>query len=272
MKKQPVAGTLIWLTILFMLTTLVIMAIFLTSVPPEGRNTGFYVWMMAVCTAALVCFLWTANTVLAARCGRRASGAALLTIHGMIAVWFCITLVLAFVGAQWSAATGQYTDKLAILYAAMTLLMLMGASALYARDMAVQREDAAAQPQRKELQLEVVDVEEICSNLRAWAADNGEHVTAVDRLVKMIEGIRTSLDFAAPGKVGTLEEGAGQDVHDLNVKIIATLEELGSRVAELQQGSSDPGERIEGMTEVVRRIESMLKKRQQHLLIGERAS
>lgn len=272
MRKQPAGGTLLWLAIMFMLTTLIIIATFLTAVPPEARNTGFYTWMLTVCTAAFVCFMWTANYVISWRGGRRASGATMLTIHGLIVVWFVITLILAMVGAQWSARSGQYTDWLAIIYAALTLLLLMGASALYARDLAVQREDDVGQSQRRELQVEVVDVDEICRSLRAWSADNDSHAVVVDRLVKTLEGIRTSLDFAAPGKVGTLEEGLGRDVHDINVKIATTLGELAPRLAELRRGSSDPAERIEGMAEVARRVDSLLRKRQQQLLIGERAS
>ncbi len=268
MKNQPVAGTLVWTSVLFLLASLIIVAIFLTAVPPSGRNTGFYVWLATLCMATFVCFAWTTNYTISRRTGRRASGAVMVMVHFLIVLWFIITVILAFVGAKWSAESGRYTDTLGLMYAALTFMFLLGASALYRRDLAVQQEDRVTQVQRVRLQVHTEEVNQVCYDLRKWANENADHTVAVDRLVKKLEGVRTSLDFSPPGKIGTLEESDGRNVHEINNKIVTVLEELKSRLAELQRGSSDPAERLAGIDNITNRIESLLRQRQQQLLIG----
>lgn len=267
MSRQPVAGAIIWwIAVMFGLAELITITIFHVTVSPECWNTQFYLWMCAVLAAEFVVFAWTANYALAARYGRGAqSGAVLIQLHLMALAWLVLTIALAVVATS-PTSQGSYT--LGIVYAILTFFFLLGGSALFFKDLALRREDRVTQAQRVELQVRVGDVEQFCQDLRGWTARNPAQLVAVDRLVKRLEGIRTSLDFAPPGKSGTLEEGRNRDVFDLNAEIAAAADTFRNELQPLLAGSGDPAGRLAALDATAGSIESLLRRRQQRLLVG----
>jgi len=265
MRNQPVFGTLLWLSIVFLLAVWLTTAVFL--VMTTGPLTfGFYLWLAIVCAAEFVFFVWAANYAVGLRLGRRASGAVLVTIHMMIGAWLLLTILMALV---WGAvAQGEYNSTLAVVYGVLTFLFFLAATMLYARDIAVQAEDRITQQQRVELQVRVADVDDLCQQLRTWAAAHIDQLVAADCLVKRLEGIRTNLNFAPPGKIGTLEEDDSRNVREFNTQIASALEEMKSRLAELRTRPQDTPDPLSGLDGVVDRLDSVLRRRQQFLLTG----
>jgi len=264
MRDQPVFGTLLWLSIVFLLAVWLTTAVFL--VMTTGPLTfGFYLWLAIVCAAEFVFFVWTANYAVGLRLGRRA-GAVLVMIHMLIGVWLLLTILMALL---WGAVSqGEYNSTLAVVYGLLTFLFFLAATTLYARDMAVQAEDRLTQRQRVELQVRVADVDDLCQQLRTWAAAHDDQLAAADRLVKRLEGIRTGLDFAPPGKIGTLEEDDARNVQEFNVQIASALEEMKSRLTELRTRPQNTPDPLGGLVGVVDRLDSLLRRRQQFLLTG----
>jgi hypothetical protein len=172
------------------------------------------------------------------------------------------------VGTHPGEGGSRFADGIAIVYAVLTFLLLFAASALYARDAAVWAEDREVRGQRIELQVRAGEVDQLCRDLRNWGAANSAHTAAVDRVAKRLDAVRTSLDFAPGGKVGTLEEGTARNVASLNAQIASALQTLKDRAADLQTRPGDAAERLGALNAGVDQIDTLLRQRQQFLLLG----
>ncbi len=265
-SKPPLVGSIVWwIAVMFGLAEIITITIFHVAVSPEHWKGAFYLWMLTVLAAEFVFFAWTANYALASRVGRRSmGGAVLIQIHMLIVAWLVITGVMAVLA---SPATGG-SINIGIAYAIITFLFLFGASALYLKNLAIQREERVTMPQRVELQMRVGDVEVLARDLRAWGAQNTPHLAAAERLAKKLDAVRTSLDFAPPGKRGTIEEGEAREVSDINAQIMVAAERLKTGLRELRGAPPDPDASLRSLDTLADELETLCRQRQQRLLIG----
>ena len=264
MQNKPI-GYVVWLAVMFLAATLITTAIFLAMVPSGDRGAGFYLGLSALCAAEFVCFAWMANYRLSRHYKLRISGATQIIIHILIGIYFLVTVVFAIVLAPSHPESEGFFNAVSLSYAALTFLLLLGASMLYARDISLQAEGAAIRAESRPLRLLETDVEQICATLRESARGGSSDAAAVDRLVKKIEALRTSLQYAPPKKSGTLDENGERSVREINKKIAGELSELSKSAADL--GSGQPGQKLGAIESTVNRIEMLLKERQQQLLV-----
>ena len=259
-------NTVVWLSVMFLAAAIITIFAFLTAVPPADRGRPFYIWMAVACAAELLFFAWTANWSISRRSPGTTTGATRVMIHVLIAVWFLITLVTAFVATHQRQEMSYYNDRIAIAYAALTLLFFFGSYLLYAKDLTIQREDRITQADRLELRAHVADVEKVSDSLRRLGADSPDSALVLDRLAKRLDAVRTGLDFAPPGKIGALEEDGDRHVDEINARIIGEIRELAESVRDLEAGAGPFDDRVAPVDSIVARIESSLRQRQHQLL------
>jgi len=267
-SRQPILGSLLWITVLFLLGALITISAFMLLVPPERRGTGFFLALTAICAAEFVGFAWTANYFLSLRSDFRVSGATQILIHLLIVGWFVITVLFSLVMAPASSAQGDpsWTRWVIVIYVALTFLYFVAAIALYSRDATLQAVDRLTQGERQELQVRVGDVDRAVLAIRNWAKQAPDQSAAADRLVKRLDGIRTGLQYAPPAKAGAMEESGPRSVQAVNAQIGKQLEELGACVAGFG-GSADAASRSAGAVGgILDQIDSLLEQRQQLLL------
>ncbi|MFH0965819.1 MAG: hypothetical protein V2A58_17620 [Planctomycetota bacterium] len=263
---QSARTAVIWLSVMFLAAAIITILAFLTAVSPADRHRPFYIWMAVACAAEFVLFAWTANWSVSRRSPGTITGATRIMIHVLIVIWFLVTLVTAFVATHPRQEQSYYNDRIAIAYAAFTLLFFFGSYLLYAKDLVIQREDRIAQADRLELRAHVADVEEVAQSLRRIADRNPDSAVAIDRLLKRLDAVRTGLDFAPPGKIGTWEEDGARHVDEINARIIGELQELTKSVSDLESGAGSFADGSARLDAVVGRIESSLRRRQHQLL------
>jgi cob(I)alamin adenosyltransferase len=268
-------GTIVWQMIMFLLAAMITIVAFLAAVAPENRGVLFYVWLAVLCGGEFIIFTWSVNYQISKH-GRGLTGATLQTIHLLMIWWFLIAVPLAIVGGlatglmEWLTGghASQWHDVVAELFAVMTLLFLLGAAMIYAKDLELQGEDRATQPDRIELQVWVAHVEEVVDNLRRFASEDDDHAASVDRLIKKLDAIRSSLQHAPPGKFGVHEEDGGRSVTHYNARIIGMIEELQAEVTKVCAGEEQTSDRLREIDQLLDRCESTLRQRQQFLLVG----
>jgi hypothetical protein len=220
-----------------------------------------------LCGGEFIIFAWTVNYGIS-RHGRGLTGATLRIIHLMMIWWFVIALPLATVGGLMGWRYSRWHDLVAELFAIMTFLFFVGATMIYAKDLELQAEDRATQPERVELQVWVTAVEQAGEELRRFAAEHADHVVPVDRLIKKLDALRTSLQHAPPGKFGVHEEDSGRSASQYNARIVVILEELQAKVTKACAGGEETPARLRELDELANRFESLLRQRQQFLLVG----
>jgi len=249
---------------MFLLAAIVTIGVFLTLVPPDERARAFYVWMAAVCTGEFLFFAWSANGAITRHVPRRLSGAVQMTVYALIVVWLVATIVAALIVAPPGKVQNYYADTIAAIYAALTFLFFFAAYLLYMKDLAVQQEDRVVQADRLDLRKRVGDIENVAQALRACAQGCSDYAVPIDRLLKRLDGVRTSLDYAPPGKIGTLEEEGGRHVDVVNAKIEKEIDALLTHVAGIGPQNAEEG--IEQMTAILNQIDSLLNERKHELI------
>lgn len=252
------------ISLMFALAALVTIGAFLTFVAPDERGKPFYLWLAVVCTAEFVAFAWAADTAIARQAANRLSGAVRVTIHVMIAIWLLATIAAAIFAAGPGRIQNYYNDRLAALYAVLTFLFFFAAFQLYRRDLTAQAEDAVTQIDRSELRKYVGAIDAARDRLRQMAATSAGAGPRIDRIHKRLDALRTSLDYAPPGKLGTVEEQGGVHVDQVNADIIA---EVGNLSATIEGLGTPPADQILAEIEAAAdRIESLLRERQRQLI------
>ncbi len=260
-------GRVIWAQMMFLLAALITIVVFLAAVPPSDRRIGFYVWMAVLCGGEFVIFTWAIN-YRSSRHGRGISGATLQIIHLMMIWWFLIAVPVAAVGALTTWRSSQFHDLVAELLAILVFFFFLGATILYSKDLAIQAEERATEPERVELQVWATTVQQACDDLRSFASTHDDHAVYVERLVKKLDAIGTSLQHAPPGKIGVREEKGGRSVRQYNARIVALIEELRDKVVRVCASSEDISGRLDDLDQLLGRLESLLRQRQQFLLVG----
>jgi len=260
-------ATVFWPLLMFLMAALITIVIFLTAVSPGDRGIAFYVWMAVLCGGEFVIFAWSVNYSLS-RHGRGLSGATLRVVHWMMIWWFIFTVPAAITGGLSEWRFSQYHDVVAELFAIGSFLYFLGATVLCLKDLELQAEDRATQPERVELQVWATAVDQAKEELRRFGAEHPDQTVAVDRLVKKLEAVRTSLQHAPPGKIGVHEEEGGRSARQYNAQIVALIEGLQPKVASLCAGGEDAPARLRELEELANRCESLLRQRQQFLLVG----
>ena len=264
MENKPI-GYIVWLAVMCLVAVSITVALFLVLVPLASRGYAFYFAVSVLCAAELVCFAWLVNYRLSRFYEIRISGATQITIHVLIGVYFLVTVIFALVLAPSPSESKGFFDAVTLVYAASVFALLLAASMLYAKDIGLQAEGAAIRAESRPLRLLEVDVEQICMTLRDSAKASSTDPAAVDRVVKKIEALRTSLQYAPPKKPGTLEEDE-RSIEDINNKINSRLKALTQSVANMG-GPDGFGEKLNALDSTVNEIEMLLKQRQQRLLV-----
>jgi len=264
MENKPI-GYIVWLAVMCLVAVSITVAIFLVLVPLASRGYAFYFAVSVLCAAELVCFAWLVNYRLSRFYEIRISGATQITIHVLIGVYFLVTVIFALVLAPSPSEGKGFFDAVTLVYAASVFALLLAASMLYAKDIGLQAEGAAIRAESRPLRLLEADVEQICMTLRDSARASSTDPAAVDRVVKKIEALRTSLRYAPPRKPGTLDESGERSVRDINKKITSQFDELTQSAANI--GGERLGEKLAAIESTVNQIEMLLKRRQQQLLV-----
>jgi hypothetical protein len=262
-SKSSVVGTLAGISFMFALAAFVTIVAFLSFVPPDERARPFYLWMAVVCAVEFVAFAWAANTAVAKQATRRLSGAVVTTVHVMIVIWFLVSVAAAVMGAGPGRVQSYYHDRLAAVYAVLSFLFFFAAYQFCRRDLVLQAEDAVTQADRNELRKHVGAIEAARERLRQLAPAAGDRAPRFDRLAKRLDAVRTSLDYAPPGKLGTPEEKSGAHVDQTNAQIVAEVGALKTQISALGAGSAD--NLVADIEAVTDRIEALLRERQRQL-------
>lgn len=264
MENKPI-GYIVWLAVMCLVAVSITVALFLVLVPLASRGYAFYFAVSVLCAAELVCFAWLVNYRLSGFYEIRISGATQITIHVLIGVYFLVTVIFALILAPTPSESNRFFNAVTLVYAASVFALLLAASMLYAKDISLVAENAEIRAQSRPLRLLEVDVEQICVTLRESARKNSGDVAAVDRVVKKIEALRTSLRYAPGKKPGTLEEDE-RSIEDINNKINGRLGALTQSVANMG-GPDGFGQKLSAVDSTVNEIEMLLKRRQQQLLV-----
>ncbi|MBN2271035.1 MAG: hypothetical protein JXN61_10495 [Sedimentisphaerales bacterium] len=264
MQNKPI-GYIVWLAVMCLVAVSITVALFLVLVPLASRGYPFYFAISVLCAAELVCFAWLVNYRLSTFYEIRISGATQITIHVLIGVYFMVTVIFALVLAPSPSESKGVFNAVTLVYAASVFALLLAASMLYAKDIGLVAERAEIQAQSRPLRLLEVDVEQICMTLRDSARKNSGEVAAVERVVKKIEGLRTSLQYAPGKKPGTLEEDE-RNIEAINNKISSRLEALTQSIADMS-GPEGFARKLGAVDSTVNEIEMLLKQRQQRLLV-----
>lgn len=264
MPNKPI-GYIVWLTAMCLAAVLITVGIFSLLVPIPSRETPFYFAISALCAAELICFAWLANYRLSRFYHVRASGATRITIHVLIVAYFFLTLIFALVLAPSPEDKTRFFNAVTLVYAAFVFLLLFAAGMLYAKDINLQAETAEIRGESRSSKLMQADVEGICMSLRESAKANSGDVAAVDRVVKKMEALQTSLQYAPGKKPGTPEEDE-RSIEDINNKINSRLDALRQSIGNMD-GPDGFGEKLNGVDSTVNEIEMLLKQRQQRLLV-----
>src|SRR3990172_8962171 len=231
MQNKPI-GYIVWLAIMCLVAVSITVALFLVLVPLASRGYAFYFAVSVLCAAELVCFAWLVNYRLSRFYEIRISGATQITIHVLIGAYFLVTVIFALILAPSPSESKGFFNAVTLVYAASVFALLLAASMLYAKDIALVAENVRIRAQGRALRVLELDAEQICMTLRDSARKNSGDVAAVDRVVKKIEGLRTSLQYAPGRKPGTLEEDERR-IEDINNKINSGLEALTQSVANM---------------------------------------
>ena len=264
MQNKPI-WYIVWLAVMCLVAVSITVAIFLVLVPPASRGYAFYFAVSVLCAAELVCFAWLVNYRLSTFYEIRISGATQITIHVLIGAYFLVTVIFALILAPSPSESKGFFNAVTLVYAASVFALLLAASMLYAKDIGLQAEGAAIRAESRPLRVLELDVEQICMTLRESARKNAGDVAAVERVVKKIEGLRTSLQYAPGKKPGTLEEDE-RSIEDINNKISSRLEALTKSTGNMG-GPDGFGQKLSAVDSTVNEIEMLLKQRQQRLLV-----
>jgi len=265
MRNSPI-GYIVWLAIMCLAAVGITVGIFCLLVPVPSREAPFYFAVSLLCAAELVGFAWLANYRLSRHFRIRVGGATQITIHFLIVVYFVLTLVFALVLAPSAEDSRRFFNGVTLAYAAFVFILLFGAGMLYAKDINLRGEAAEIRGESRGLKVMQVDVERLCGALRESASANPGDAARVERVVKKIEALRTSLEYAPGGKPGTLEEESERSVSDVNEKIAGQLNEL-MQGAAAAGGGERLADKLDAIESVVNNIEMLLKERQQQLLV-----
>jgi len=264
MSDKPI-GYIVWLAVMCLVAVSITVALFLVLVPLASRGYAFYFAVSVLCAAELVSFAWLVNYQLSRCYEIRISGATQVTIHVLIGVYFLVTVIFALVLSPSPSESKGFFNAVTLVYAMSVFALLLAASMLYAKDISLVAEGAEIRAESRPLRLMEVDAEQICMTLRESAKKNSGDVAAVDRVVKKIEGLRTSLQYAPGKKPGTLEEDE-RSIEDINNKINSRLDALRQGIADMG-GPDGFGEKLNTVDSTVNEIEMLLKQRQQRLLV-----
>lgn len=264
MQNKPI-GYIVWLAVMCLVAVSITVALFLVLVPLASRGYPFYFAISVLCAAELVCFAWLVNYRLSTFYEIRISGATQITIHVLIGVYFLVTVIFALILAPSPSESKGFFNAVTLVYAASVFALLLAASMLYAKDIGLVAENAQIRAQSRALRVLELDADQLCMTLRDSAKKNSGDVAAVDRVIKKIEGLRTSLQYAPGKKPGTLEENQ-RSIEDINAKISSRLDALTKSIANMG-GPDGFGERLAGVDSTVNEIEMLLKQRQQRLLV-----
>ena len=265
-SRPPLAGALVGTVTLFALAALITIAAFLTFVAPWDRQTGFYQAIAIVCAAEFVFFAWALNWTVSARTAQRVSGATLVSIHVLIGIWLLISLATSIFMAHPPQSRNYYADAAALIQAALTVIFFALAYTLYLKDLALQRENRQARAERRDLQVQVPGVEDVQLALRQLASRFPDQAAGVDRLAKQVDMIRTSLDFAPPAKIGTLEEDGVASTLAATNRIVDRLQALKERAAALDTVTQEEAGALLGeLRALVEAVDTALRERQRLL-------
>ncbi|MBN2137902.1 MAG: hypothetical protein JW720_08845 [Sedimentisphaerales bacterium] len=265
MPNKPILY-IVWLAGMCLAAVAITVGLFSVMIPPQSRETPFYFALSILCAAELVGFAWLAGYSLSKHFQIRISGATRITIHVLIGAYFLITLLFALGIAPAPEDAGRILNGVTLVYAALVFVLLFAAGMLYARDIGLRTETAADGAESRDLKLVKLDVETIRTALRESAKMHSADAAAVERVAKKIEAIATSLQYAPGAKPAAAEEDGWRSVQDLNDKIKSEIETLSRTVADM----SDPAtfeEKLNAVDATANKIETLLKQRQQQLLV-----
>ncbi len=264
-RRNSVVSVILWSSLLALFGIIITLFAFLTIIDPEKRDATFYVWLSVICTGELILFAWSSSWIVEKTIQRRISGASRIIIHVMIGIWFFITVLL---GATLTIAPrGRYQDFISILYIVLTFLFLAACSAIYTRDIRIQDDTSFAMAERSKLQYKTYCISHMKQRLRSIAEASPENAVRIDRIIKRLDSIESSLRYAAPAKTGTFEEVGPRSSETL---IDMITESVDSMAVELNKAMSGASSSLsEFLTTLERRIddlELMVQHRQRYLL------
>lgn len=264
-QSRPIVGHVLWLFILFALCSAVTCIAFLVFVPGPDRGMTFYVAMSIVVTAELVLFAHLTHSRLAKAGAPTASAATRIQVHGLIFIWLILTIIAAVFAVRRDTADTFTADKILAIYLILTFVFFAATYFLYSRDIEIEKVDRELVSQRRRIQVNVPDIEQIIRAVDDLGQRHTEHALLCDKVSKKLDTLRSGIEGVLVSEQAL--ENPQNEGQDWNLE----LERQISQLTSLSEGASTAT--AEQVSELLNKIASQaeavivtLRRREQSLM------
>ena len=224
-QSVSIHRTLLWMSLFFLLAALATYATFAAFVAGPDRRTTFYVAVSLVCAAELVLFAHMAHSRLARAGVPTASRAGRIQVNVLILVWLVLTIIAATVMANPAKADTIYSDRVLAVYLVLTFLFFLGVYGIYTRDIEISKVDRQLVAQRRILQLNVPDIEQVMRAVEELGRQHADQAVLADRVRKRVDTVRSALEGLLVG-AHALDSEQGAEVENCDSQIIQQVTQL----------------------------------------------
>jgi len=263
MNRAP-AVTLAWLGVLLLAAVGLTVATFYAFIVPDDRHMTFFSVVVSTCLAEVVLFGYVAYLLTVPHTVTRPSPAVRMRILAVVVVWFLLVLVSGSVAVRPALADTFFSDKIIVLQAILTFLLLLGAFFLHRQDVVIQmRDEVPQQQQRVRMQSFAGGVDALLVSLRSLAGAHPERATDVERLAKRVDTLKSQLMAVSP----LTERDMGRQVEPVSDEdIVQGLRRLHGAVEGLTGAGGDQWEpqwanvrrEVDGLSALLRRREDVI--------------
>lgn len=262
MNRSP-AATVAWLGLLLLAAIGLTVGTFYAFLLPEDRGTTFYLVVTSTCLAEVVLFGYTAYFLTVPHTVTRPSPAVRMRILTLVVIWFFIMLVSGSVAVNPAMADTFYGDKIIVLQAILTFLLLLGAFFFHRQDVVLQMRDEAPQRQRVRVQSFAGGVDAMLVSLRGLAGEHPNCATEVERLAKRVDTLKSQLLSVSP----LAQREMGRQVEPVSDEdIVAGLRRLhgavetlaGAGAEQLDEPLAAVRREVDGLSALLRRREDVI--------------
>ena len=194
--SRSVGSILLWLALLFLLGAAVTAGVFFVFVAGPDRHITFYVVLSLVIAAEFVFFAHLAHSKLAHAGISTASTPVRFQVHSGILIWFILTVVAASYATSPERADTFTSDKILVIYAALTFVFFLFSYFMYSRSMETEKLDRGVIEEKARIQAHVPDVSEALRAVQEAGRRFPEHALIADKTTKKVDIARTAIQSA----------------------------------------------------------------------------